>query len=194
MNHQPSAVLNPHTVFLDRDGVINQDSPNYILHRTEFHPLPGSIDAIVRLSQAGIRVIIITNQSAVNRGMISLDELTAIHDRLCTAVSDRGGRITDVFFCPHRPDEGCDCRKPKPGLILAACRRHGIDASRSIMIGDTAKDILAGQAAGCGQTFLVRTGDADKALDTLARKGCRPDLIAADLAGAVDWILDLHHA
>jgi D-glycero-D-manno-heptose 1,7-bisphosphate phosphatase len=184
----------PDTIFLDRDGVVNQNSPDYIKCRAEFHPLPGSIEAIARLSQAGIRVIVITNQSAVNREMISLAELQAIHHELCATVSDKGGRISDIFFCPHRPDEGCACRKPKPGLILAAQQRHGIDLSRSIMVGDSAKDILAGQSAGCGNCILVRTGDADAALGALAEKDRRPDRVFADLAATAEWILDQGHA
>jgi D-glycero-D-manno-heptose 1,7-bisphosphate phosphatase len=138
-------------------------------------------------------VIIITNQSAVNRKMIAPAELQAIHHNLCTAVSDQGGRITDIFFCPHRPGEHCDCRKPKPGLILAACKRHGIDLSRSIMIGDSAKDILAGQAAGCGRTVLVQTGNGQSALRSLDQTGHGPDRVAVDLAAAADWILDPRH-
>lgn len=186
-------MLPPDTIFIDRDGVINQDSPNYIKSRSEFFPLPGSIEAMVRLTQAGIRVIIITNQSAVNRGMIPLAELLAIHQELCAAVSAQGGRITDIFFCPHRPDENCDCRKPKPGLMLAAGKRHRIDLSRSIMIGDSAKDILAGQAAGCGRTVLVQTGNGKGALQSLDQTGRGPDHVAVDLSAAADWILDQHH-
>jgi D-glycero-D-manno-heptose 1,7-bisphosphate phosphatase len=182
------------TVFLDRDGVINADSPAYIKSRAEFHPLPGSLAAIARLTRAGIRVIVITNQSAINRGMVPLAELEAIHHDLRAAVSAQGGCISDIFFCPHRPDEGCDCRKPKPGLILAARERHGIDLSSSVMVGDRAKDILAGQTAGCGRTVLVRTGNTESALQSLAEEGCRPDHVAADLAAAVDWILDQGHA
>jgi D-glycero-D-manno-heptose 1,7-bisphosphate phosphatase len=184
----------PDTVFLDRDGVINADSPDYIKSRAEFHPLPGSLEAIARLTREGVRVIVITNQSAINRGMVPLAELQAIHQELCAAVSAQGGRITDIFFCPHHPDEGCACRKPKPGLILAACRRHGIDPSRTVMVGDSARDILAGQAAGCGRTVLVRTGDAQSALQSLAEQGRRPDHVTTDLAAAVGWILDQGHA
>jgi len=182
------------TVFLDRDGVINADSPDYIKSRAEFHPLPGSIEGIVRLTRAGVRVIVITNQSAINRGMVPLAELDAIHQELRTVVSAQGGQITDIFFCPHHPDDGCDCRKPKPGLILAASKRHGIVLADSVMIGDSAKDILAGQAAGCGRTVLVQTGHADRALRSLAKAGRRPDHVAADLAAAVDWILDQGYA
>ena len=181
------------TVFLDRDGVINRDSPDYIKSRTQFHPLPGSIQAIVRLSRQGVRVIVITNQSAVNRGMIPLAELQAIHNELRAEVSDQGGRIDDILFCPHRPDEHCGCRKPLPGMILEACKRHGIDAKNSVMIGDSAKDIMAGRAAGCAAAVLVRTGNADSAIRTLSENGHRPDRILADLAAAADWILDRNH-
>ena len=182
------------TVFLDRDGVINEDSDAYIKSRDEFHPLPGSLAAIARLSKNGIRVILITNQSVINRGMVPLSELEAIHDQLCQAVSSLGGRITDIFFCPHRPNEGCDCRKPKPGLIRAAVNRYGIDLAQSVMIGDSAKDILAGKAAGCGLTVLVQTGKAQSAMRSLEMSASRPDHIATDLDAAVAWLLDAERA
>lgn len=177
------------TIFLDRDGVINADSPDYITSRDAFHPLPGSLAAIARLTRCGCRVIVITNQSAINRGMLPLSELTAIHTRLRQGVQARGGRITDIYFCPHRPDEGCDCRKPKPGMIIQASRQHGIDLSRSIMVGDSAKDILAGKAAGCARTLLVKTGNGLQAMASLTENGTPPDHVTADLAAAVEWIL-----
>ena len=178
------------TVFLDRDGVINRDSPDYIKCRAEFHPLPGSLGAIARLTQLGVRVIVVTNQSVINRGMVPPAELAAIHDRLRRSVADHGGRITDIFFCPHRPDEGCNCRKPKPGLILSARERYAIDLARSVMVGDSPKDILAGKAAGCGQTVLVQTGNGKTAIEALTAENQRPDHVAADLAAAVQWIID----
>lgn len=178
------------TVFLDRDGVINADSPDYIKCWTEFHFIPGSLDAIARLTRSGCRVIVITNQSAVNRQIIALKELETMHRRLRQAVSDSGGRITDIFYCPHRPDEGCDCRKPKPGLIFAARDRYGIDLSRAVMVGDSVKDILAGQTAGCGRTVLVQTGNGMTAIQVLEKTGQRPDHVAADLNLAAQWILD----
>lgn len=178
------------TVFLDRDGVINRDSPDYIKSRAEFHPLPGSLAAIARLCERGIRAIVITNQSVINRKMVPPAELTAIHDLLRERLADHGGRLTDIFFCPHRPDENCACRKPRPGLILQARDKYAIDLSRSVMVGDSAKDILAGKAAGCARTVLVRTGNGQAALDDLTNSGQRPDHIAADLAAAVQWIID----
>jgi histidinol-phosphate phosphatase family protein len=178
------------TVFLDRDGVINVDSPNYIKCWEEFDFIPGSRQAIARLTRAGIRVIIITNQSAINRGMVPLSELETMHQRMQHAVADRGGRITDIFFCPHRPDEGCSCRKPEPGMILAASRRHGIDLASTVMVGDSAKDIQAGRAAGCGCSLLVQTGNGKAALQTLHAAGQAPDHVAADLDRAATWIVD----
>ena len=182
--------MNCATVFLDRDGVINQDSPDYIKCWAEFHFIPGSLDAIARLTRGGCSVIVITNQSAVNRQMVTLEDLEAMHRRLSQAVSDSGGRITDIFVCPHRPDEGCDCRKPKPGLIFSARDRYGIDLSNAVMVGDSVKDILAGQAAGCGRTVLVQTGNGMTAIQSLEETGQRPDHVATDLDQAAQWILD----
>ena len=182
------------TVFLDRDGVINRDSPEYIKSRAEFHPLPGSLPAIARLCRHGIRVIVITNQSMIGRGMAPPGELAAIHEVLNRSVLDHGGRLTDILICPHRPDEGCACRKPKPGMILAARDKHAVDLTRSVMVGDSAKDILAGKAAGCGGTILVETGNGKTALAVLAADGMRPDHVAADLAAAVQWIIAGHDA
>lgn len=177
------------TVFLDRDGVINVDSPDYIKSWPAFHFIPGSLEAIVRLSRAGYRVIVITNQSAVGRGMITAAELASMHDKLCQAVAAKGGRITDIFVCPHHPDDACDCRKPKSGMILAARNRYTIDLTRSVMIGDSAKDILAGKAAGCRRTVLVRTGNGAAAIASLEKEGSRPDHVAADLRQAVSWLI-----
>ena len=185
--------MNPlKTVFLDRDGVINEDSPDYIRCWAEFHFIPGSLDAIARLTRSGCSVIIITNQSVINRRMVALTELESMHRKLCQAVSDGGGRITDIFYCPHRPDEDCDCRKPKPGLIFAARDRYRIDLSSAVMVGDSVKDILVGQAAGCGRTVLVKTGNGMNAIQTLEQTGQSPDHVAADLDRAARWILDQH--
>lgn len=179
----------PATVFIDRDGVINVDSPDYIKYWAEFHFIPKSIEAICRLTKAGIMVIVITNQSGIHRELFSLEILEEIHRKMCHAIEEAGGHIKDIFFCPHLPDEGCDCRKPAPGMILAACKRHGINPAESVMVGDSAKDILAGKAAGCGKTILVQTGNDEQALKILRDQGRQPDHIATDLNRAVDWIL-----
>ena len=185
--------MNPFkTVFLDRDGVINEDSPDYIKCWAAFHFIPGSLEAIARLTRSGFSVIVITNQSIINRRMVPLTELETMHRKLRQAVSDSGGRITDIFFCPHRPDEHCDCRKPNPGLIFAARERYGIDLSSAVMVGDSVKDILVGKAAGCGRTVLVKTGNGTTAVQTLEATGQSPDHVATDLDRAVQWILDQH--
>ena len=176
-------------VFLDRDGVINRDSPDYIKNWDEFQFLPGSLEALCLLSQAGFRLIIITNQSLIGRGMVPLTVLEETHRKLKAAVAAAGGDILDIFFCPHRPDEACDCRKPAPGLIQQACRRYGIDPADSVMIGDSVKDMLCGCNAGCGTTILVRTGNGLRAEKELAELHIRPDMVAADLLDAARYLL-----
>lgn len=176
-------------VFLDRDGVINRDSPNYIKSWREVHFLPGSRAALGRLTRAGLGLILITNQSAVARGLISRAGLGRLHQRLCAAVARRGGRIRDIFFCPHHPDEGCQCRKPATGMLQQAAAKYGLDLSQTIFVGDSAKDIQCARAGGCGQNILVRTGNGASALATLNRDGHPPDHVAEDLSSAADWIL-----
>lgn len=183
MGHLP-----PPTVFLDRDGVINRDSPDYVTSWEAFAFLPGSLEALVRLSRAGCRVIVVTNQSAVGRGLMPAATLEDMHRRLREAVASRGGRIDDILHCPHRPTDGCDCRKPAPGLLREACRRHGIDLAASVLIGDSAKDVQAARRAGCGRAVLVLSGLGD-ARPQLQALGLVPDHVAADLAAAVDWLL-----
>lgn len=178
-------------VFLDRDGVINRDSPNYIKHRSEFEFLPGSLDALKLLKEKGFSVIVITNQSAINRKIIPLSELEAIHALMKETVQSRGGEIRDIFFCPHSPEEACDCRKPKPGLIYQARDKYDIDLSDACMIGDSAKDVECAGNAGCGLAVLVRTGNGNAAEKILAEKKIRPDYIAENLYEAVVWMLCL---
>ena len=176
-------------VFLDRDGVINRDSPDYIKSWSEFEFLPGSLEAMRLLTGRGYRLILITNQSIINRGMVPLEVVTDMHQRLRRAVARDGGRIEDIFFCPHRPDENCACRKPEPGLIRQAVQRYDIDPAGTIMIGDSAKDILCGRNAGCGATMLVHTGNGHTAEKLLADQQIAPDLVVADLLHGARAIL-----
>ncbi len=178
----------PHTVFLDRDGVINRDSPDYITAWSKFDFLPGSLAAIAALTAADIAIIVVTNQSAVARGLMTPATLADMHRRLEHIVTHNGGRIQAILHCPHHPDDHCDCRKPKPGMLKQAQARYGLDLSQTIMIGDRASDIACGRAAGCGGTILVRSGPQD-ARPELARQGIGPDGIVADLAAAVQTIL-----
>jgi len=179
----------PPTVFLDRDGVINRDSPDYVKGWDEFVFLPGSLDALRRLTEAGHRLVVVTNQSGVGRGLIPPPALADMHRRMTAAVARAGGRLLDVLHCPHLPSAGCPCRKPRPGLVAEACRRHGLDPAAAVMVGDRAKDVLCGRRAGCGATVLVAAGDAAAELAETARQGTAPDHVAPDLAGAAEWIL-----
>lgn len=179
-------------IFLDRDGVINEDSPAYIKSPEEFHFISGSPEAIALLCDHGFEVILITNQSAVGRQMITVETLSAIFNKLEDGVKAAGGRIKDIFYCPHTPDEGCSCRKPAPGLITMAADKYGIDPANTVMVGDSAKDVECGKAAGCGRTVLVATGNGPAARTALAEKGLSPDHYAADLRAAARWIIANH--
>jgi D-glycero-D-manno-heptose 1,7-bisphosphate phosphatase len=176
-------------IFLDRDGVINRDSPDYIKRWEEFEFLPGSLEALRLLTEAGYHLILITNQSIINRGMVPLEVLEHTHRLLQESVAAAGGRIFDIFFCPHRPDENCACRKPKPGLILQAQARYGLDLEQTIMIGDSGRDLRCGRDAGCGATILVRSGYKPNVEQALTEQGLRPDAVADDLLAATRLIL-----
>ena len=178
-------------VFLDRDGVINRDSPDYIKSWSEFEFLPGSLEAIKLLTLNGFATIIITNQSVINRKMVSGKELDYMHTMMKEAVTSTGGQIKDIFYCPHVPEDRCNCRKPNPGLIFMAKQKYRIDIATSVMVGDSAKDIECARNAGCGYAVLVKTGNGDEAEKILKEKSIYPDLIARDLLEAVGWILAL---
>jgi D-glycero-D-manno-heptose 1,7-bisphosphate phosphatase len=176
-------------VFLDRDGTINHDSPDYIKNRSEFKIIPGCIEAIRLLTLSGFTSIVITNQSALARKLISAGELDHIHAFMKAAITSGGGKITDIFFCPHLPNEGCNCRKPATGLLLQAQLKYNIDLPGSIMVGDSAKDIECARNAGCGKAVLVKTGKDDAVEDMLNAKQIDADYIAKDLLEAANWIL-----
>lgn len=144
-------------VILDRDGVVNEDSDAYIKSPDEWVPIPGSLEAIARLNHAGYRVVIATNQSGVARGLFGMGELDAIHQKLHTALARLGGQLDGIYFCPHGPDDGCACRKPRPGLLLEIAARHGIELTGVPAIGDSLRDLEAARAVGA-TPILVRTG------------------------------------
>lgn len=146
---------------LDRDGVINEDSPDYIKAPEEWLPIPGSIEAIAELSRAGWSIVVASNQSAVGRGMISIDTLNRINAKMHRVVAAAGGHIDAIFFCPHHPEEACDCRKPRPGMLHEIAHRYRINAMELIMVGDSLRDLEA-VAAMEGMPILVRTGKGKK--------------------------------
>ena len=178
-------------VFLDRDGTINQDSADYIKNWSEFIFLTRSIEAIRELTAAGFTIMVITNQSAIPRKLISPAELEHIHTKLKAAVRSAGGNISDIFFCPHMPEDGCNCRKPRPGLILQAQKKYQIELASSVMVGDSAKDIECAHNAGCGHSILVKTGNYQEAAARLAAANLSADYLAADLYAAAEWIIAL---
>jgi D-glycero-D-manno-heptose 1,7-bisphosphate phosphatase len=173
-------------IVLDRDGVINRDSEQFIKSPEEWQAIPGSLEAIARLNQAGYRVVVATNQSGVGRGLFGMTTLTAIHEKMFKALGQFGGRIDAVFYCPHAADSNCDCRKPKPGMLLQIGSRFGIDMKDVPAIGDGLRDLQAAHAVGA-RPVLVLTGKGEK---TLAAGKLPPDTVVyPDLAFAVSVLL-----
>lgn len=150
-------------IILDRDGVINYDSEEFIKSPAEWIPIPGSIEAIARLHQAGFIVTIASNQSGVGRGYFSLTTLKAIHQKMLDAIQAAGGHITSLVFCPHTPDDHCDCRKPKPGMLYQIAEELQADLTQALVVGDAWRDIQAAKAVGAAAA-LVLTGKGEKTL------------------------------
>lgn len=171
-------------VLLDRDGVINADSPGHIRSPAAWQPLPGSLEAIARLHQAGIAVAVCTNQSGLARRLFTPRALAAIHRRMEAAVAAAGGELAGVFVCPHGPDAGCDCRKPRPGLLLRALAELGMRPEEAVFIGDSARDLAAAEAAGV-TPWLVLTGNGRWTL----REWTRPVAVHDDLGAAADALI-----
>lgn len=150
-------------IVLDRDGVINEDSDAYIKSPAEWVPLPGSLQAIARLNEAGYRVVVATNQSGIARGLFDVETLAAMHEKMNGLLANHGGRIDAVFFCPHGPDDACDCRKPNTGLFAEIARRYHTDLVGVPAVGDSLRDIEAALAVGA-QPMLVRSGKGERTL------------------------------
>lgn len=182
----PMEAIDDKLVILDRDGVINVDSDRFIKNPDEWRPIPGSLEAIALLNQAGYRVVVATNQSGVGRGLFDMVTLNAIHQKMMDALARLGGRVEAVFFCPHAADAGCDCRKPAIGLFVEISQRYSIPLSHVPAIGDSLRDLEAAQAAGA-QPILVLTGKGEK---TQAAGGLPAGTrVFADLAGAARAIV-----
>jgi len=179
-------------VLLDRDGVINADSPDYILSPGQWQPIPGSLAAISRLHQAGIVVAIVSNQSALGRGMLNEKTFRAIHAKMLLCIEEAGGAIAHVAYCPHAPDEGCACRKPLPRLVHESLEALQMQAEQARMIGDSLRDVQAALSAGV-MPILVQSGYGDAV--KIARQAQQLDAsiaIHADLNAAVNQLLEFN--
>ena len=158
----------PHTrqvklIVLDRDGVINYDSEQFIKSPDEWLPIPGSLEAISRLNHAGFRVVVATNQSGLGRGLFDMATLIAINDKMHKALAHLGGRIDALFYCPHTADSACECRKPKPGMLIEIGNRFGVELTGVPCVGDSVRDLQAAAAVEA-QPILVLTGKGEKTL------------------------------
>jgi D-glycero-D-manno-heptose 1,7-bisphosphate phosphatase len=172
-------------VMIDRDGVINEDSDDFIKSVAEWRPIAGSLEAIAALHRAGWRVAVVTNQSGIGRGLYDETTLRAIHDHMRARVLSAGGDLAGVYFCPHLPDAGCDCRKPKPGMFRALERDLRVSVAGAPYIGDRLSDVEAAEAVGA-RPMLVRTGTGAA---TEALLGARRVPVFNDLAAAADSLL-----
>jgi D-glycero-D-manno-heptose 1,7-bisphosphate phosphatase len=174
-------------IFLDRDGVINVNRPDHIKTWDEFIFLPRALDALRRIAASDFLVIVTTNQSGVSRGSFSEETLLDIHTRMVGEIRKNGGRIDAVYFCPHKPEEKCECRKPGTKMYRDAAREWSIDLSRSYMIGDAMVDVQAALAIGSAP-LLVLTGRGERQHDLLIEKNHSGFQVVADLWDAVEWI------
>ena len=173
-------------VILDRDGVINQDSDDFIKSPDEWIPIPGSLEAIARLNREGWRVVVATNQSGVGRGLFNMDMLNRIHDKMLQMVRSKGGEIDGIFFCPHAPEESCRCRKPRPGMLEEVARRFRIKLNGVPAIGDSERDLVAARGA-MASPILVKTGKGRRTSKNSTELEGVP--VYADLSAVVDAIL-----
>ena len=170
-------------VIIDRDGVINQDAVRHIRSPEEWIPIPGALEAIARLNHAGFRVVVATNQSGLARHYFDIETLCRIHEKMQRMLGDLGGSIEAIFFCPHGPKDGCECRKPMPGMLLNISSQLRVSLKDVGFIGDSKSDIEAGQAAGA-RPILVRTGNglaSEQQIDAVD--------VFDDLAGAADQLI-----
>ncbi len=177
-------------LFIDRDGVINKDpggwtKSNYVTSWEDFHFIPGTLQALKMLKEKGIKVIVASNQGGVNKGLYTKDELNHISSSMLKEIEKSGGAIEEVFYCIHRDEDNCTCRKPKPGLLEMAAKKYGVDPKTTYFIGDTKTDIMAGKRAGC-KAILVLSGKGSR--EDIESWEDKPDNVFENLLEAVKWI------
>lgn len=178
-------------IFLDRDGVIIENRPNYVRTWSEVVFIPRALIALSKLSNFPYKLVLVTNQSVVGRGFITLDDAEKINQMIYNTILHSGGRIDGIYMCPHAPFDNCVCRKPKPGLILRAAADLHIDLKRSFLVGDALTDIQAGKAAGIAKTVLVRTGRGENQMKLDQALLLKPFLVFNDLEEVVDYLGNL---
>jgi D-glycero-D-manno-heptose 1,7-bisphosphate phosphatase len=175
-------------VFLDRDGVINRNRSDYVKSWAEFEFLPETLHAIRKLSSLDLPIIVISNQSAIGRGILSQNVVDDINNKMVDQIVLSGGRIDSVFYCPHRPDENCDCRKPHPGLLLRAAEEMSLDLGKSYLVGDKDSDIYTALAVKCCP-LLVKTGQGLEHFAKLKAQNEHRFHVVDNLAQAAEWIM-----
>jgi len=185
----PSTPLNGVTVFLDRDGTLNYD-PGFVTSVAELKLLPGVSSALARLKTAGAKLVVVTNQSGIGRGMFTLKELEAIHARLQGLLEQEGAVLDAIYFCPHHPDDGCRCRKPGRAMVDRAVADLHLDLQRSYLVGDHMRDMQLAKAVGARAILLTTEAVGAKALEVLQVEQAMPDKVAKSLVEAADWILE----
>jgi D-glycero-D-manno-heptose 1,7-bisphosphate phosphatase len=174
-------------VFLDRDGTINEEL-GYLNDPHRLYLIPGAAEAIRLLNDAGILTVVVSNQAGVGRGYFSTATIEAIHQQLAKELARRGAYVDAIYYCPHHPNEGCECRKPKTGMLLRASQEHKIDLQRAFVVGDKVSDMDAGRRVGC-RTVLVLTGYGEQTRKTYRNTSFQPDHISSDIDDGVKWIL-----
>jgi D-glycero-D-manno-heptose 1,7-bisphosphate phosphatase len=177
-------------LFIDRDGVVNKDpggwtKTNYVTEWKDFHFVPGTLEALKKLKEKGIKVIVASNQGGVNKGLYLREQLDKVNESMLKEIEKNGGDVEEVFYCIHRDEDNCNCRKPKPGMLEDASKKYGIDPKTTYFVGDDKKDILAGRSAGC-KTVLVLSGKSSR--EDAAKWEEKPDYIFKDLLEAVNWL------
>lgn len=176
-------------VFLDRDGVINQNRVDHVKSWEEFVFLPGVFAPLRLLAQTSHPIVVISNQAVIGRGLTSQASVEQINLQMSAEIAGRGGRVDGVYYCPHRPEDNCDCRKPRPGMLLRAAREMALDLSRSFLVGDAVSDIEAALAVGCSPIFVL-TGRGQQQYPLLQQRGLDHIAVVRDLAAAVAIILE----
>ena len=176
---------NKQVLFLDRDGVINREAEGYITEWSQFEFLPGALEAIRRVTEEGYKIIIISNQSAINRGLATKEEIDQIMTNMVTEIEASGGKIWDIYYCPHRPEDKCDCRKPEPGLFFQAEEKHGVKITNTWFVGDKLTDVAVAIRIGA-RPILIRGGKVVPGVLVTEEDAVT---VVDDLSGAVDYII-----